>query len=106
MFYRVRFRGLPLSYLGGVWEFRMTARSSSSSDASEYFEKVSIMMSIILLLIMLSIIGQQSLDSARRATLPQFDIWRGVKDRLYVLCSSVERIVITGKVSEEFSRDS
>ena len=106
MFYRVGFRGLPLSYLGGVWEFRMTARSSSSSDASEYFEKVSIMMSIILLLIMLSIIGQQSLDNARRATLPQFDIWRGVKDRLYAPCSSVERVVITGKVSEEFFRES
>ena len=81
----------------------MTARSSSSSDASEYFEKVSIMMSIILLLIMLSIIGQQSLDNARRATLPQFHT---SKDRLYVLCSSVERIVITNKVSEEFSRES
>ena len=64
---------------------------------------VSIMMSIILLLIMLSIIGQQSLDNARRATLPQFHT---SKDRLYVLCSSVERIVITGKVSEEFFRES
>ena len=40
---------------------------------------------------------------ARRATFRQFHT---SKDRLYVLRSSVERIVVTNKVLEEFSSES
>ena len=61
---------------------------------------------IILLLIMLSITGRQPLENARRATLPQSDIWGGFNDRLYAPCPNVERAVITDKVSEEFFGES